>query len=99
AVERDIERAGRHLVVVDVFDNRGNPLRQRHAAAANPDERQFLDTPVALEDLMRDSRQRAAHAIAVHDYWHDGSMAWGFGLGAQEQATKTRRQIIGGDAV
>jgi len=86
AVERDIERARRHLVVVDVFDNRGNPLRQRHAAPANPDQRQLLDTPVAFEDFMRDSRQRAAHAVAIHHYWHRclaSDAAWtasGFGL-------------------
>ena len=34
------------------------PARQRHAAAADADQRQLLDAAVALEDLVRDPRQR-----------------------------------------
>ena len=47
-----------------------NAARQRHAALADADERQVVDAAVALEDLVRDARERARHAIGIHDDRH-----------------------------
>ena len=73
AVERDVERAGRHVVAADLLDAPRQPARERHAAAADADERQLLDPAVALDDLVRDPGKGPAHAIAVHHERHDGT--------------------------
>ena len=72
AVERDVERAGRHLVTGDLAQARGDTPRQRHAAFADADERELVDRAVALDDLVRDARQRPLHAVGIHDYRHGG---------------------------
>jgi hypothetical protein len=69
-VERDVERAGRHVVAVDVVNRLRDSARQRHAAGTDADERQLLDAPVALEHFVRDSRQRPAHAVGIHHDRH-----------------------------
>ena len=38
----------------------------KKAPLANADEGQVLDAAIALDDLVRDARQRARQAIAVH---------------------------------
>ena len=70
AIERDVERAGRHVVAVDFLERAGEPPGERHAARADPDERQLVEAAVALENLVRDARQRARHAIGVHYLRH-----------------------------
>ena len=52
-----------------VADRLRQAPRNRHAARPDADERQLLDAAVALENLVRDARERAAHAVGVH---HDG---------------------------
>ena len=42
---------------------------ERHAARPDADEAELLDAAIALENLVRDARERAAHAVGVH---HDG---------------------------
>ena len=41
AVERDVERAGRHFVAVDLRQAARNPPRERHAAGADADQREL----------------------------------------------------------
>jgi hypothetical protein len=70
AIQRDIERAGRHLVTVDVVNRPGNPPRQRHAAGPDADHRQIIEAAVALENLVGNAGQRPAHAIGIHYHRH-----------------------------
>ena len=51
---------------------RGQPRRNRHAARADADERQSVETAVALEDLVRDAGEGPRHAVRVHHDCHDG---------------------------
>ena len=37
---------------------------------ADADQRELLDAAVALENLVRDARQRPAHAIGIHHDRH-----------------------------
>ena len=41
----------------------------RHAARPDADQRELLDAAIALENLVRDARERPRHAVGVH---HDG---------------------------
>ncbi len=70
AIERDVERPGRHVVPVDLFEGPGEPPRQWHAAGADADQRQLIEPAVPLENLVRDARQRARHPIGVHHLRH-----------------------------
>jgi hypothetical protein len=47
------------------------PLRERHSARSDTRERKFLDPAIALDNLVRNPRQRARHALAVYDNGHD----------------------------
>jgi hypothetical protein len=75
AVERDVERAGRHVMAADLLDAPRQPAGERHAPAADADQRQLLDPAMALDDLVRDPGQGLAHAIAVHHKGHGGTSA------------------------
>jgi hypothetical protein len=66
AIERDVERAGRHVHAGDGPEMRGETRRNRHPARADADERQLVGAAVALEDLVRDSREAAADSFRVH---------------------------------
>ena len=57
------------VVAVDLADRLRQPPGERHAARPDPDQRQLLDAAIALENLVRDPRERPAHAVGVH---HDG---------------------------
>ena len=85
AVERDVERAGRHLVLVDLADRARQAPGDRHAARPDADQRQLLDAAVALENLVRDARQRPAHAVGVHYDGHGGPLrresGWNWRIG------------------
>src|SRR2546425_13084298 len=65
--------SGRNLVTVDAVNCRRDPLRDRHAARADADERELVDvcgTRVTLENLMRDARKRLAHPAGIHHHRH-----------------------------
>ena len=67
AVQRDVERAGRHLVAGDVVDRFRDAPRERHAARADADQGEFVDAAVALEDFVRDAREAAGHPVRIED--------------------------------
>ena len=52
------------------------PSRERHAARPDADQRELLDAAVALEDLVRDARQRATDAVGVHYDSHRDTCIW-----------------------
>ena len=51
-------------------DQRRQPPRQGHAARADADKRQLLDAAVALDDFVRNARERPADAVGIHHYRH-----------------------------
>ncbi len=51
----------------DVLDDLREAPRQRHAARADADERELVEAAVALEDFVRDARERAAHPVRIED--------------------------------
>ena len=72
AIQRDVERAGRHRRAprdVAAMIAREAP-GERHAARADADEREVVDAAVALENLVRDARQRASDAVGIHHDRH-----------------------------
>ena len=77
AVERDVERAGRNLVLVDLADRVRQAPGQRHAARADADERERLEPAIALEDLVRDARQRPLDPHRVHYDRHGDTIGIG----------------------
>jgi hypothetical protein len=77
-VERDVERAGRYVMTVDVANRLRNPPGQRDAAPPDAHEGQLFDAAVALEDLVRDARKRPAHAVRIH---HDSHAELPGGIG------------------
>src|SRR5262249_45631762 len=73
AVQRDVERAGRDLVMCDLVNRLRDPARQRHAARADADKRKSgktAGTAVAFEDFVRDSREAAGHSVRIEDNGH-----------------------------
>ena len=42
----------------------------RHAAGPDADQAELLDAAVALENLVRDARERSVHAVGVHHDRH-----------------------------
>jgi hypothetical protein len=66
AIQRDVERAGRHVVAVDVVQRPRDPAGQRHTARANSDERNVVKAAIALEDFVSNPGQRPPHPVRVH---------------------------------
>ena len=56
--------------MVDVADRLRQPPGERHAAAADADQRQLFDLMVALEDFVGDAGERTGDALGVEDDWH-----------------------------
>src|SRR5256885_5717049 len=52
AIKRDIQGSNRHWHFFDLLDQLPQALRQRHAPAANPDEREMLAASELFYDLM-----------------------------------------------
>ena len=67
AVEGDVQRAHGQLRPLLLRDQRADALRQRHAPALDADEHQVLRALIALDDLVRDALDGAAHRRLVHD--------------------------------
>jgi hypothetical protein len=67
AVEGDVELSERDLGPRELGDPPSQPLRERDAARVDPDERDSLEVRVALDDLVRDPRERALDRLGVED--------------------------------
>ena len=65
AVEGDVDRAERDLLPAPLLDQRREPLGERDAARVDADEGELGQVVVALDDLVRDARERAAEALGV----------------------------------
>src|SRR5207249_9137685 len=88
AIQGDVEGAGRDVVPVDVADRAREPLRDRHAAGPDADERELVDAAVAFENLVGDAREGSTDAVGVEDDWHDTSSR------SRWSALKSSRSII-----
>ena len=58
AVEGDVDGAERGRVAGALLDQPGEPVRERDAAGLDADEGELVELRVALDDLVRDARQR-----------------------------------------
>ena len=67
AVEADVEVAERHLGAEQLLEQRVQPVREEGAATVDADERRRRLAGVALEDLVRDARQRPPYFLLVED--------------------------------
>ena len=67
AVEGDVDRAELDLLPAPLLDQRGEPLCERDAAGVDADEREPAEVVVALDDLVRDPRERALEALCPGD--------------------------------
>ena len=65
AVEGDVELAEVELGAGALGDEPPQPLRERHAARVDADERDRVEVLVALDDLVRDARERPLDRFAV----------------------------------
>ena len=65
AVEGDVDGAELDLIPAPLLDQAGQPLGDRDAAGVNPDQREPAEVVVALDDLVRDPRERALEAFGV----------------------------------
>jgi hypothetical protein len=74
AVEGDVDRAELHLLPAPLLDQRREPLRKRDAARVDADEREPAEVVVALDDLVRDPRQRAREALGVQQCLDRGAV-------------------------
>jgi hypothetical protein len=67
AVEGDVELAERDLGAAQLCDPPPQPLRQRNASRVDSDQRDPVEVGVALDDLVRDPRQRALDRLGIED--------------------------------
>ena len=65
AVEGDVDGAELDLLPAPLLDQRGEPLGDRDAAGVDADQREPAEVVVALDDLVRDARERALEALRV----------------------------------
>ena len=84
AIEGDVERPDRDRCTLVLLDQRRQPPCERDAAAADADEDERVGAAVALDDLVRDARQRAADLIGVED----GALGHGCSLAASPDRVK-----------
>ena len=67
AVQIDVENADRNHAILQVLDLFGETLRQRHAAAADADERQVVEILGFFQDLVRQPDQRPVDLGGAHE--------------------------------
>ena len=67
AIQVDIQNADRNLAILERLDFRGQPLRQRNAAAANADERELIEVLGLLQNLVREADQRPIDLGRAHE--------------------------------
>ena len=65
AVEGDVELAEGELLARALLDQPAQTLRDRDAARVDADERDRVEILVALDDLVRDARERPADGLVV----------------------------------
>jgi hypothetical protein len=66
-VKGDVELAERDLGAAQLVDAAAQPLGERHPARVDSDERDPREVGVALDDLVRDPRQRLRDRVGVED--------------------------------
>jgi hypothetical protein len=67
AVEGDVELAEGDLGAAQLLDPPAQPLRERDAARVDADESDLGEVGVALDDLVRDPRQRLRDRLGIED--------------------------------
>ncbi len=67
AVEADVEVAERDLGVEQLLEQRVQPLGEERSATVDADERRSGIVRVALDDLVRDARERSPDFLLVED--------------------------------
>ncbi len=67
AVEADVEVAERHVGVEQLLEHAVQALGQERAATVDADERRSGNAGVALDDLVRDTRERSIDVLLVED--------------------------------
>jgi hypothetical protein len=65
AVEGDVQLPERDLRAGELLDALAQPLRERDAARVDADEGDLREVGVALDDLVRDPRQRLRDRVGV----------------------------------
>ena len=71
AIEIDVEDADRNLALFQRLDLGREPLRQRHAAPADADERQLIQVFRLFENLVRQPDQGAVDLRGAHELRFD----------------------------
>ena len=66
AIKSDIQNPHREFAPLEALDLAPQPLRQRNTAAADTDENQLVQIPSPLQDLVRQSDQRAVDFRCAH---------------------------------
>jgi hypothetical protein len=67
AMERDVELAESDLGARKLGDPPPQPLRERHAARVDADEGDLAEVGIALDDFVRDPRQRLGDRLGIED--------------------------------
>jgi len=67
AVKGDVELAEGNLRARELGDSPAQPLRERNAAGVDADERDLGEVGVALDDLVRDPRQRLGDRLDIEN--------------------------------
>jgi hypothetical protein len=67
AMEGDVELAERDLGAGELADPPAQPLRERHAAGVDADQRDPRQIGVALDDLVRDPDERPLDRLGIED--------------------------------
>ena len=66
-MEGDVDRAERGLDAAALGDQRAQPARERDAARVDPDEGEPRQVVVALDQLVREPRERPRQGVRVED--------------------------------
>ena len=64
-MEGDVDGAEADLDAAELLDQAAKPLGQRDAACVDADEGDVFQVGVALDDLVRDARERARERVGV----------------------------------
>jgi hypothetical protein len=67
AVEGDVQLAERDLRAAQLLDPAPQSLSERHAARVDPDQGDLGEVGVALDDLVRDARDRLRDRLGIED--------------------------------
>ena len=67
AVHRGVERADRHVAILDLRDLVGDPAGERDAAGRDAEHDEVVGAVVALDDLVRDPGQGAGQIRRIED--------------------------------